>query len=108
MLGLFKKKPANIHDLPFGEKNQGEIRELAESLANQIRIIVYEDVPGSSREHDKRTFHKIEDAAFEISSSMFDRVKIWNAVEGVDRDAYDNLIAAIQNLGRNNRVASII
>ncbi|BDB28996.1 hypothetical protein CTP10_R64090 (plasmid) [Cupriavidus sp. P-10] len=106
MFGLFKKKPANIHDLPFGEKSQEEIRELAQSLANQIRIIVYEDVAGSSHEHDKCTFLKIEEAAFDISSSMFDRVKIWNTVESVDRDAYHNLIAAIQNQGRNKRFAS--
>uniref|UniRef100_UPI003F495DB6 hypothetical protein n=1 Tax=Cupriavidus yeoncheonensis TaxID=1462994 RepID=UPI003F495DB6 len=106
MFGLFKKKPVNIHDLPFGEKSQREIRELSESLSNQIRIIVYEDVADLKREHDNRTFLRIEEAAFDISSSMFDRVKIWNTVESVDRDAYHNLITAIQNPVRNNRLAS--
>jgi len=106
MLGFFKKKPASIYELPFGEKSQEEVRELAESLANQIRRIVDEGGPGSSRRHHQRASLMIEEAAFNISGNMFDRVKIWNAVERVNSDAYQNLIAAIQNPGHNNCFAS--
>lgn len=109
MFGLFKKQPANIYDLPFGEKSEAEIRKLAESLAGHIRTIVQQEVPGSGRAHDGRAALLIEGAAFDISSSMFDRIKIWNAVENIDRDAYHHLIAAFQDQGRRNGlIASLL
>lgn len=109
MFGLFKKQPAIIYDLPFGEKNEGEIRKLAENLSNQIRVIVHEDVSGSNCKNDGRASLLIEEAAFDISSNMFDRIKIWEGVENVDMVAYRNLIAAFQNpRRRNGLIASMI